>query len=217
MWISLWIHILWNATKPLPLTLSIPVPLWLFKLVNSNSIFKSAELSLTYCKEDSISETLFLLSEGQRAHRRICLLRTEIPSCLVKDIKQHCKWSFSLSVPPSNSLYVCIWISLPFSLYPPLLNLWLCSRDPGSVMCLQRQHGRTHWFPPPLARQTRRISILRDAINLDFYFEESCERAQNSRRALSMLVSLFISLCSPSSPERRLRLRRWRSYLGRLS
>lgn len=119
MWISLWIHILWNATKPLPLTLSIPVPLWLFKLVNSNSIFKSAELSLTYCKEDSISETLFLLSEGQRAHRRICLLRTEIPSCLVKDIKQHCKWSFSLSVPPLK-LPLCVHMNIfTFQSVPP--------------------------------------------------------------------------------------------------
>lgn len=82
--------------------------------------------------------------------------------------QQHGKWSFSCGFPPSNSLYICIWILLPFILFSLSLNLWLSFRGTGSVMCLQRRHGCAHWIPLLLSRQTRRISFLGDAINLDF-------------------------------------------------
>lgn len=109
--------------------------------------------------------TLHFYSEGQRARWRICLLHTEISSCLVKDIKQHCKWSFSLSFPPSNSLYVCIWISLPFILYPPI---WIygSGAEAQTLLCVCRDGKAVH--TGSLSRQTRWISFHGDAINLDF-------------------------------------------------
>lgn len=101
--------------------------------------------------------TPFLLCGGQRARWRICLLHTEISLCLAKYIKQHYKWSFSLSFPSSNSLYVCIWISLPFILYlPPSEFMALVQRL--RLCYVSAETARPCTLDPSLARQDGYLS-----------------------------------------------------------